>query len=315
MIVCMGEALVDMVPEGGEGLRFLTRPGGCPYNSAVAAARLGAKVRFLGRIGEDFLGDFLHDRLIENGVDTSLVTRSAQPVTLAFVKRLDDGSARYAFYSTGAADRSLAREDIPSSLGPEVHFLLLGSISLAQEPSGTTIENFAARESSRVLISLDPNARPGLFGDDDSWRARLLRVIPAAAIVRLSDEDLAWMLPGRAEAEAISSILGMGPELVVLTRGAAGSAAFRKDGAIEVRSRKVAVVDTIGAGDTFHAAFLVALEKAGVTDRPSLRSLSADTLRAALEWAGAAAALDCTKAGAEPPTYDELESFMRSSRP
>jgi len=310
MIVCMGEALVDMVPEGGDGLSFLARPGGCPYNSAVAAARLGATVRFLGRIGSDFLGDLLCDRLVENGVDTSLVKRSAQPATLAFVKRLPDGSARYAFYSQGAADRSLEAADLPESLGKNAHFLLLGSISIAQEPSGSTIEAFAARVSQELLVSLDPNARPGLFGDDDSWRARLLRLIPHAAVIRLSDEDLAWMLPGMAETEAIASILERGPELAVLTRGARGSAAFWKGGTVEVESRKVEVVDTIGAGDTFHAAFLVALEEAGVRDRAGLRALESTALRNALEWAGAAAALDCTKAGAEPPSYDELEAFL-----
>ena len=315
MIVCMGESLIDMVPEGTDGTRFLARPGGCPYTSSVAAARLGAKVGFLGRIGSDFLGDILHERLIANGVDTSLVKRSPEPVTLAFVKRQADGNARYAFYSGGAADRSLMPADLPASLGPEAVFLLLGSISLAQEPSGSTIEAFAARQADRLLLSLDPNARPGLFGDDDSWRARLLRMLPHLAIVRLSDEDLSWMLPGMAEAEAIGAILARGPELVVLTRGASGSAAFRKGESIEVKSRKVAVVDTIGAGDTYHAALLVALEKAGVRDRPGLRSLGAQALREALEWAGAAAALDCTKAGAEPPTYDELASFMGASRP
>ncbi|HUX39962.1 MAG TPA: carbohydrate kinase [Rectinemataceae bacterium] len=314
MIVCIGEALVDMVPEGGDGLSFLARPGGCPYNSAVAAARLGASVRFLGRIGSDFLGDLLCDRLVENGVDTSLVKRSDQPATLAFVKRLPDGNARYAFYSQGAADRSLEAADLPESLGKDVHFLLLGSISVAQEPSGSTIEAFAARVSRELLVSLDPNARPGLFGDDDSWRSRLLRLIPHAALVRFSDEDLAWMLPGMAEAEAISSILGRGPELVVLTRGARGSAAFWKGGTVEVESRKVEVVDTIGAGDTFHAAFLVALEEAGVRTRKDLRALGAADLRKALEWAGAAAALDCTKAGAEPPSYDELEAFIAAPR-
>ena len=311
MIVCCGEALVDMVPEGEEGLRFTARPGGCPYNSAIAAARLGAQVRFVGRMGSDFLGDFLLAGLAANGVDARHVARIDQPATLAFVKRERDGSARYAFYSNGAADRSLTLEDIPSELPPAASFLLVGSISLAQEPSGSSIEALVEREWRRRLVSLDPNARPGLFGDDGTWRARLLRLATRAAIVRLSDEDLRWLIPGPGEEEAVADLLALGPELVVLTRGASGAKAYRRGRPpLESKSRRVEVVDTIGAGDTFHAALLVTLDALGIHDRPALVSLPDETLSRALDRANAAAALDCLRVGADPPRSDELEAFL-----
>ncbi len=331
MIACLGEALFDMVPIGNPGgaaapvsvspgpvapsppaplLSFAARPGGCPYTSAIAAARLGAATSFLGRIGTDFLGEILVKRLADNGVDTSLVARREGQSTLAFVKREADGSARYAFYSRGAADTSLEAGDLPSRLGPEVVFLLVGSISLAQEPSGSTIEAFVSREASRVLLSIDPNARPGLFGNDDAWRARLLRMIPHAAILRLSDEDLSWLCPAQEPEAAIADFLSTGPELVLLTRGVSGSELHRKLGVLRVKAVPVEVVDTIAAGDTFHAAFLASLLESGVRDRASLRALDESQLRKALERAGAAAAMDCLRVGAEPPTAVELAAFM-----
>ncbi|MFZ4614750.1 MAG: carbohydrate kinase family protein [Rectinemataceae bacterium] len=295
-------------------LSFAARPGGCPYTSAIAAARLGAPTSFLGRVGTDFLGDLLVKRLSDNGVDSSLVARREGHSTLAFVKREADGSARYAFYSKGAADTSLDAGDLPSRLGPGVVFLLVGSISLAQEPSGSTIEAFASREASRVLLSIDPNARPGLFGNDDAWRARLLRMIPYAAILRLSDEDLSWLCPAQTAEAAIADFLSMGPELVVLTRGASGSEIHKKGGVLRAKAVPVEVVDTIAAGDTFHAAFLASLLESGVRDRASLRALDEGQLRRALERAGAAAAMDCLRVGAEPPTAVELAAFMESRK-
>ena len=311
MIVCCGEALIDMVPpethaEGAVYGSFEVRPGGSVYNSAIAAARLGIPTAFLGRIASDFLGDKLYGRLADNGVDTGLVVRSPQPVTLAFVEKNERREAEYAFYATGAADRSLDPSDIPDRLPPGTDFLLVGSISLVLEPGASAIEGLVRRESARVLVSYDPTVRPSLIPDRDAFRARFESLCAAAAIVKASVTDLEWMY-GPAEPEEFAArLLALGPELVALTLGEQGSAAATRRAAAAVPVFPVKVADTIGAGDTFHAGLLAALEARGITSREALRTLDSGTLSDILSFAAAAAAINCSRKGAEPPTLDEL---------
>jgi fructokinase len=314
MIVCCGEALIDMVPDGEREGAFLARPGGCPYTTSIAAARLGSRVRFLGRIGRDFLGEALADRLASNGVDTSLAARSDQGATLAFVKRSSSGDARYAFYSEGAADRSFDYADLPPSLGPEARFLVVGSISMIQEPGASTIERLVERERDRVLVALDPNVRPSLIPDRAAYLERFRRWVSSASIVKASSEDLEWLFPGLGPEERGRKLLAGGgfgsAELVVETRGAEGAVA--RTARLEVRAPafSVEVADTIGAGDTFHAALLHRFDEAGLSSRAALRELGEAALRDALGFAQAAAALDCTRVGAEPPRAEEVEAFL-----
>jgi fructokinase len=312
MIVCCGESLIDMVPFEGRPDAFLVRPGGCPYNTAIAAARLGASVAFLGRVGTDFLADTLVDRLREAAVDTSLVIRRDEPTTLAFVQRSASGDARYAFYSENAADRSLEERDLPARLPASARFLVAGSISLALEPAASTIEAFARRAASQALLSLDPNLRPSLAQDRASYQGRLERMIALSAIVKASEEDLEWLFPGLGADAAAERLLGMGPELIAITRGGSGSTVRTRAASVSAPAMAVKVVDTIGAGDTFHAGLLVALEEAGVCSREALNALDEKALDALLRFASAAAALDCARAGAEPPTRAELAAFLES---
>jgi fructokinase len=312
MIVCSGEALMDMVPDGDRADVFLARPGGCPYNTAIAAARLGAKVAFLGRLGRDFLGTRLHERLVENGVDASRVARRDQEATLAFVTRDHQGNAQYAFYSEGAADRSFASEDLPARLPPEARFLMIGSISMVQEPIASTVEALALRERDRVLVSFDPNIRPGLISDRPAYLARFERWAAVSAIVKISSDDLEWLYPGLSVEDATRKLRSFGPRLVVATLGQAG--AMAANGRVSVTSKgfSVNVVDTIGAGDTFHAAILAQLDAAGVSTRQDLDLLDAPRLAGLLRFANAAAAVNCTRAGAEPPTEGETLDFLKA---
>lgn len=314
MVVCCGEALMDMVPDGGREDAFLARPGGCPYNTAIAAARLGTATRFLGRVGRDFLGEELVARLVENGVDASLIARSDQGATLAFVQRSSSGDARYAFYSEGAADRSFAPGDLPASLGGEARFLMVGSISMIQEPVASTIEALLERERDRVLVSLDPNIRPSLIGDRERYMKRFSRWAAMAAIVKASSEDLEWLFPGLPRSERAAKLLGgsaSSTALVVETRGGEGAVARTRRATVAVPAYIVEVADTIGAGDTFHAALLHCLDAMAVSDLDALGDLDEPMLREMLRFAQAAAALDCTRVGAEPPRLGELESFLR----
>ncbi|MCE1195056.1 carbohydrate kinase [bacterium] len=311
MIICCGENLIDMVPaEAGEKTpygSFRVAPGGCPYNSAIAAARLGADARFLGAMASDFLGDKLFARLAENKVGTDLLVRSDRPVLLAFVEKNAAGEARYAFYAEGAADRSLSWADIPPALPPEARFLLAGSISIIMEPEASTIIRLVEREKNRLIVSFDPNIRPSLIPDREAYLKKFEAFCGACGIVKASDSDLEWLYGPVPEDEIVSHILELGPELVFVTRGEAGSAAFTRKAKASLPAFKVSVADTIGAGDTFHAAVLAALDRRGADSREKLAGLSHAELEALLRFAAAAAALNCTKEGANPPTLAELE--------
>jgi fructokinase len=314
MIICCGEALIDMVPSGKGGNSFLARTGGSPYNTAIAAARLGSRTRFLGRMGTDFLADSLFDKLADNGVDTGLVIRRDQPTTLAFVQRTASGDARYAFYSNGAADRSFAATDLPANLGMGARFLMTGSISLLQEPIGTSIEALIARESASILVSIDPNVRPSLVVDRLPYIERLLRCVSKAAIVKASSEDLEWLFPELAPEYRYKPFLDAGTELVVETRGAEGAIARTRKLEVHAKAFAVTVADTIGAGDTFHAAFLYCLDEAGIATRHELADLDEASLARFLMFSQAAAALDCEKVGAEPPILAEVKRFLEASK-
>ncbi|MET8293024.1 carbohydrate kinase [Streptomyces sp. NPDC005180] len=291
MIVVGGEALIDLVPVAQPPGALLPRPGGGPYNTALALGRLGAPVAFCSRVSADGFGESLLAGLRAAGVDLSLVQRGPEPTTLAVPSLAPDGSASYGFYVEGTADRLFAP---PPALPPGARALALGTCSLVLEPGASAYEALLRRESGRGLLTLlDPNIRPALITDPAGYRERFLRLLPYVSVLKLSEEDADW-LGGRPV-----DWLAPGPSAVVLTRGAAGLTVWTSDGAEHrAAARPVAVVDTIGAGDTVNAALLHRLAGAadpGAVDWPDI-----------LAFAARAAALTCTRAGCEPPYADEL---------
>jgi fructokinase len=328
MIVCCGENLLDMVPMVGLANTpygcFKLAPGGCPYNSAIAAARLGADVAFLGKVASDFLGEKLFGRLAENRVKTDLIRRVPQPVTLAFVERSPSGENNYAFYADNAADRCLLPADIPASLPASAHFLVAGSISMVLEPSASTIRGIIDREcvgkDAHVLLSYDPNVRPSLIPDRAAYKRDFESLCSKSAIVKASDSDLTWIYDcagTEPDTDAmVSHLLELGASLVFLTQGEKGCTAASHSARVACPAEKVQVVDTIGAGDTFHAAVVTALDSMGVWTKAGLAGLDAQTLTRLARFAQAASAVNCTKEGADPPTrkellraYPDLETF------
>ncbi|HCO49480.1 MAG TPA: carbohydrate kinase [Spirochaetaceae bacterium] len=314
VIICCGENLIDMVPESGTDNHkkapygsFRVAPGGCPYNSAIAAARLGADVQFLGSIASDFLGDKLFARLVENGVGTEMVVRAQRPVTLAFVEKSTSGEARYAFYAEGCADRSIKLDDLPAALPREAHFLLAGSISLVLEPAASTIAGLIERESDKLLVSFDPNIRASLIPDREGYLKKFEALCASCAIVKASDSDLEWLYGSVPTGEIVSHILDLGPEAVFVTLGEKGSIAFTRRVSASIEAFKIPIIDTIGAGDTFHAAILAALDRKGIASRAALSALGEKELFALLRFASAAAAINCTREGTDPPRFDEIE--------
>lgn len=304
MIICAGEALIDMLPRNtAEGATFLPVAGGSVFNTAIALGRLGADVGMVTGLSRDMFGDILLSGLVASGVDAADAVFSDRPTTLAFVT-LVDGQARYAFYDENTAGRMLQPGDMPP-LADDVRALFVGGISLAVEPCAAAYEAMVARAGDRVVM-LDPNIRPGFIADEAIFRARMDRLLARADIVKASDEDMEWLTGASDPAEGAQAILDRGARVVLVTEGAQGARAVTRDGTVHVPGRKVDVADTVGAGDTFNAGALAALQRAGCLTRAGIAALGTDELRTALELGVRAAAVTVSRAGANPPWEDEL---------
>ncbi|MCO4317829.1 carbohydrate kinase [Phyllobacterium sp. 21LDTY02-6] len=310
MILCCGEALIDMLPrvtEAGE-TAFSPYVGGAVFNTAVALGRLGVPTEFYSGLSSDFFGQMLRDSLAQNHVGSRYAHISPQPTTLAFV-RLVDGQASYIFYDENSAGRSLAPEHLPE-LDANVTALQFGAISLIPEPCGSTYEALMAREHAKRVIILDPNIRPGFIPDKEKHLARMRRMIAMSDIVKVSDEDLNWFGEvGSLEDVARRWLVegdAIGPKLILLTHGADGATGYTKRQAVQVPGQRVAVVDTVGAGDTFTAGVLASLQENGALTKAGLAELTDRQIEAALTLGIKAATVTVSRAGANPPWRSEL---------
>ncbi|MFJ8466870.1 carbohydrate kinase family protein [Streptomyces swartbergensis] len=300
MIVVAGEALIDLVPRGTGALAALQPAlGGGPYNTAVALGRLGSPAAFCSRVSFDTFGEALLDRLRETGVDVSSVQRGAEPTTLAVATVGSDGSAAYSFYVDGTADRLFTA---PAALPPGTRAVSFGTCSLVLEPGASAYEELMrAAAAQGVFTALDPNIRAGLIPDADAYRARFKSWLPSVSLLKLSEEDARW-LGGTPE-----EWLAAGPAAVVITRGGDGLTAFTAGGEYSVPGERVEVVDTIGAGDTVNAALLHGLAARDALSGQALAALGPEGWAGLLGFAARAAAVTCSRAGAEPPYAHELK--------
>lgn len=302
MILCCGEALIDMLPvETAQGTAFVPHAGGAVFNTAIALGRLGAPAGFFSGLSADFFGDTLRASLAASKVDTALCVTADRPCTLAFV-RLVDGQATYAFYDENTAGRMLAQSDLPQVNAEAMFF---GGISLAAEPCASTYEALMLREAGKRVTMMDPNIRPSFITDESAYRARINRMMAACDLVKMSLEDLEWLAQGDSDG-LTQQILAAGTSVLFLTDGAVGAHAVTKRGSLFEPSRKVTVVDTVGAGDTFNAGVLASLHAAGALTRDGVREADDATLQAALRLGVATAAVTVSRAGANPPWSHEL---------
>lgn len=306
MILCCGEALIDMLPRDsslGEQA-FAPYAGGAVFNTAIALGRLGARTGFFSGISDDMFGTLLRKELEASNVDCRYLHISPRPTTLAFVQ-LNRGQASYTFYDENTAGRMLTEADLPA-LDKEVEAMLFGAISLISEPAGSAYEAFMRREHGRRVMMLDPNIRPGFIPDRDKHLARIEAMMAMADIVKLSDEDLAWFgQPGTTE-DFVEAWLTRGPALIVITHGARGATGYSRVGSVTILPPPADVVDTVGAGDTFNGGLLACLSQHGMLSRSALSDLSMGVLRSALEFATSAAAVTVSRAGANPPWRHEM---------
>ena len=305
MILCCGEALIDLLP--GENDTPLPLVGGSVLNTAVALGRLGAEVGMLTGLSSDAYGQQIEAHLDASQVSSVHCVRSDRPTTLAVVT-LVDGQAQYKFEDEGSALRMIDVSDLPT-LPDTVHTMVFGGISLIPTPIADTLAHLCVNRPSNVIGMLDANVRPGFVDDPDTYRARLQRMLAATDIIKVSDEDLEWLVPNAVSAEdGIAQMLAAGPSVVLFTEGAKGASAIRSgQDPVFVASRSVEVVDTVGAGDTFNAGVLHSLKVQGMLQKSDLSTAPADVWRTALDFASAAAAITVSRAGANPPWANELE--------
>jgi fructokinase len=296
MILCAGEALIDMLPRDGA---FAPHAGGSVFNTAIALGRLGAPVQFFSGLSSDLFGDILRAELAASKVDSTPAHIADRPTTLAFVT-LTDGHASYAFYDENTAGRMLIADNLPDTAADAVFF---GGISLVVEPCAAAYSTLMAQVAPTAVTMIDPNIRPSFITDEAAYRARLTQMFARADIIKTSDEDLEW-ITGGTDASVLFD--GTDVQVILLTRGAEGVTVLTRDAAADVPAQKAQVVDTVGAGDTFSAGFLADLETAGLLTKSALSGASMDDLTRAAAFGARVAAITVARAGANPPWASEL---------
>ena len=306
MIICCGEALIDMLPRKSRehGSVLLPVAGGSVFNTAIALGRLGEETRFFSSISTDRFGHLLKDQLTASGVDYTLCHQSERPTTLAFME-LKNGQANYNFYDEGTAGQMLGEQDLPV-IDRDIDAMVFGGISLISEPCGSAFETLMKRNAAKCVIYLDPNIRPDMIKNSSQHRKRIQRMITLSDIVKVSDEDLQWIEPDLVETDIVGKWLGSGVSLIIITHGGNGSAAFSTTGTIRTGAQPVDIIDTIGAGDSFNAGILSALREAGLLNKSSLAAADIGDIRPALKQATMIASITVSRAGADAPWKSEL---------
>ena len=305
-VIC-GEALIDLVPmQGGTDPTYRAACGGSPYNVAIGLGRLGAATHFLGRLSRDPNGERLAARLAANGVALDLVARGDAPQMLAYVFPPEPGrpDVGYAFYLDGTSGAAPEAADLAAPLPADLGVVHFGSFSAVLRRSGPAIRDFVRR--SGVFASYDLNLRPTITPDRETARAAVAECAAIAGIVKLSDADADWLFPGRGFDDLAEDYLRGGASLVAMTRGPDGAVLRTPSVRVSVPGAPTTVVDTVGAGDSFMAALLWDLGRRRLLQAEPLAAAPEAALAAAATLACRAAAIVCTRRGAEPPTAAEL---------
>ncbi len=296
MIVVGGEALIDLVidPDGAVTAKL----GGGPFNAARAIGLLGSDVAFLGALSHDRFGTLLHRQLLDDGVADSLVQFTELPTTIASAELDEQGAATYRFYISDTSAPNLHVVQLP----PDVNILHVGTLGIVLEPMASSLEAIVRAIDDDVLVVLDVNCRPAVTSDRVGYLARLDRMVRRADVVKVSTDDLEFLCPADPEA-GVRMLLAGGAAVVLHTDGGRSVHIHRVDAEVEVPVPAVELVDTIGAGDAFGGAFAAwwdqaALGRRGLDDR--------DAVVLAVAASVEAAALNCTRIGAQPPRRAEL---------
>lgn len=307
-VLVIGEALVDVV-HGING-EIKNIPGGSPANTAVALARLGTKTYMKARTSTDKFGTEIRNYLTNQNVnlDYSLVVKSPSSVVNALIQK--DGSAKYEANLRGAADYGWTFEELDQVIDPDIQIVQLGSLTSYIEPGATNIEKWFSqlRQSNKYLLTFDPNIRHPLDGENEvDVRSRAKKLASLSHVVKASDEDLNWIFSNNNPQDSAINVIESGASLVVVTLGKKGAFAVNKKlEIVEVKANEIAVIDTIGAGDTFAAALITQLLENSWINKNALENLSSDDLTEILTNCSAASAITCSRQGANPPHRHEV---------
>jgi len=316
VFLCCGDALFDLFVQSNMGVNSKTASqsrislsgdvGGSPMNVATGLARLGHHSRYFAKFSTDLFGQRMRGYLKHNKIDTALSLETELNTTLAIVETNTDGSANYVFYTDNTADVSITERDIPAELPGQIRVLHFGSYSTAVDPTASALATLGAREKNNRIISYDPNLRPSIEPDISKWQETFQQYARSATLVKASDEDIETLLGKGQEERFIAECFDMGVQLVFITRGADGASGFAADGKTACcPGVSVSVVDTVGAGDTFQAAILHWLTHHGHIQQ-SNKLVGAVDLKASMDFAIRAAAITCTRSGADLPYLVEL---------
>ena len=305
MILISGEALIDLIPDPEKEGRYDAVLGGSPYNVAIGLARLGARTSFISRLSADANGENLAASLAAEGVDLSLVARDPRPTTLAFVMRgTAQTGSRYSFYLDGTSYDG--EWPFPSQWPASARHLHVGSFAAIERHAAKVAE--AMRQAgSHATVSFDPNIRPFVTPDRERVLPRVESEVAAAHVVKASEEDLAWLYPGRAIEDTLRAWAALGPRFCIATLGSEGALAYLGTERLEVAPRRVAVVDTVGAGDSFMSSLLFAMDRDGALGAGAARP-TREKLAAWTGFAVRASAITCTRKGSNPPTLAEVDA-------
>ena len=300
-VVVGGEALIDLIVD--QAGRVIPAPGGGQYNAARAIARLGGDVHFLGRISDDWFGRLLLGRLEADGVGTGLVVATTDPTTLVLAEIDAQGVAHYHWYIEHTTVPGLELADARRALLPPPDALHVGTLGLTMEPVADSLAALVAEVPSSTFVMVDPNCRPTATRDVAVYRERMGRVLGRADVVKGSDEDFAFLALADSPEASAQLLLDRGVGAIIVTQGGRPTRAWCAGGSVEVPVPVVDVVDTVGAGDAFGGAFLARWLELGL-GRAELADV--ERLEDAVAFAVRAAAINCTRAGAEPPTRSEM---------
>ena len=310
----VGEIVVDLVA-GSDG-RLTPVPGGSPANVALALARLGSDVQLRARIGSDALAAACREHLAANGVGLAHAVSAAEPATLALTSVGTDGAARYDFWTTGTSDWQWTDAELAGCPSPGAVALHTGSLASWLAPGRVPVLDLVRRAAAtdEVTLSYDPNVRASLMPDRVRVREQVEAYLQVVHVVKASDEDVAFLYPDLPVDEVLRRWHSMGVGLAVLTLGGSGARATTSGGlSASVETPAIAVVDTVGAGDTFMGALLVALDERdllGEAPIARLGRLGSTGLTDLLRWAAAAAAVTCSREGCDAPTRTDVQALL-----
>ena len=308
MIICCGESLIDMisVPNAGNESVFAGLTGGAIFNTSIALGRLDVPVGLISGVSTDLFGKKIIKDLTDSNVNIKFLIRNKKPTTLAFVD-VKNGQANYTFYDENSAGNSIHYSDFPN-IPKIVTALCFGGISLCTEPAASAYEKLFIQEIKNKVLFLDPNIRSTFISDEISYRKRLNKMISSSDILKVSDEDLDWIVTSGSNInEKIEKLHNLGAKLVIVTKGAEGVAAYVKNKkVINLPAQKVNVIDTVGAGDTFNAGFLAKLSNLKLLSKSNIKNLSSKHISMALKYGIKAASITVSRKGANPPLLSEI---------